>query len=120
MYQVTILDEATVDIDDLVDLLNDSQIVILNSIHRELCHVLRDQATPAMENWDGQSPLVRYEEIKFLASPHYGGLAPTMWHGDLIDLECSLRDKIVHRAMQAWLTRGSPKRFRYTNRAGVA
>ncbi|GLO09845.1 TPA: hypothetical protein QEM76_006029 [Pseudomonas putida] len=116
MYRVTVLDHTSIDIEELVEMLNEHHIVVATSVHRELALKLRDDATKALQDWQGDAPLIRCDEVNVKVFQSFGGLAPTFWRDDLISLEYSSIVEIVNRAVHTWVARGSAKHFCYTNR----
>ncbi|MFJ3449680.1 hypothetical protein ACIPM0_15875 [Pseudomonas sichuanensis] len=120
MHQVAVLNNTTIYIEDLVKRLDDHHIVVINSTMREQAQGLRDKAVRAMQDWKDRGPIIIYSEFEVVVSPHLRWFAPTIWHAGNNELNLSQTGRLVERAVQIWVARGSANQFLYTNRAQVA
>lgn len=116
MHQVAVLDHAVIEVSELVDALNDHHVVVMNSLMRGQARELKNETTQGMRRWNGKGPDAYYYEFEVkVAGDRW--FAPTMTHSDLNTLNLADTGKLVQRAMEVWVARGSALHFLYTNTA---
>ncbi|URM27070.1 hypothetical protein LLY42_24945 [Pseudomonas frederiksbergensis] len=116
MHQVAVLDHAVIEVSELVDALKAHHVVVMNSLMRGQARELKNKATLAMRRWNGEGPDAYYYEFEVkVAGDRW--FAPTMTHSDRNNLNLFETGKLVQRAMEVWVARGSALHFLYTNTA---
>jgi len=114
MYQAVVLNHTVIDVEEFVDELNDHQVVILNSIMDERAGELRNQAEIEMKNWRGVGPAIYFYQPRIVIEG-YPWWISTFMHSTKHPLNFCETTRLVQRAVETWISRGSSERFLYTN-----
>jgi len=115
MYQAVVLNHTLIDAETIVDELNAHHVVVLNSIMDETVNLLRKQAQDKMKNWRGKGPDIYYYQPRLSINDEPWWIA-TLMHSTKHTLDINGTTRLVQRAVEAWISRGSAERFLYTNR----
>jgi len=115
MYQAVVLNHTVIDAETIVDELNDHHVVVLNSIMDETVDLLRQQAQDKMKNWRGIGPAIYYYQPCLMIEGDPWWIA-TLMHSTKHALNLNETTRLVQRAVEIWISRGSAERFLYTNR----
>jgi len=116
MHQVLVIDDAIVDIEQLVMALRSHHIVVLNCTMRRTAEKLRHEAEQVMSRSKREEPYVDYNEFEITVEAERW-FAPTMSHSELNDLNLADTWNLVERAIRVWVSRGRANHFLYTNRS---
>ena len=115
MYQAVVRNHTIIDVEDFVDELNTHHVVVLNSIMDERARELVKQAEIEMKNWRVDGPSVFFYEPRIMIDG-YPRWISTFMHSTKHQLDFCETTRLVQRAVETWISRGSAERFLYTNR----
>jgi len=115
MYQAVVLNHTVIDVRDIVDDLNDHHVVVLNSVMDDTASQLRKQAEAEIKNWRGEGPSIYFYQPRIMIDGDPWWLS-TFMHSTKHQLNFFETTKLVQRAIEIWISRGSAERFLYTNR----
>lgn len=114
MHQVFISDDAEVEIDELLTLLNAHHIVVLNAVMRTQARDIRKLASAAIKDYRGEGPNVHLFEFEVPMDTERWSM-PTFTHSTRNQLDIEQTHRIVDRATRVWVDRGMAKHFLYIN-----
>lgn len=115
MYQTVVLNRTVIDARDIVDELNDHHVVVLASIMDDTASQLRKQTEVEMKDWRGEGPSIYSYQPRIVIDGDPWWLS-TFMHSTKHQLNFLETTKLVQRAVETWILRGSAERFLYTNR----
>ncbi|ETU79896.1 hypothetical protein Q095_00349 [Pseudomonas aeruginosa PS50] len=108
MYQVVVLNRAIIDADTIADELNDHHV-------DEIVGQLRKQAEDKMKNWRGKGLSIYYYQPRLMIEGDPYWIA-TLMHSTKHFLNFTETTRLIQRAVETWISRGSAERFLYTSR----
>jgi len=114
LHQVFISDDAEVEIDELLILLNAHHIVVLNAVMRTQARDIRKLASAAIKDYRGEGPHVHLFEFEVPIDTERWSM-PTFTHSTRNQLDIEQTYRIVDRATRVWVDRGMANHFLYTN-----
>ncbi|MNI44536.1 hypothetical protein D3C73_989160 [compost metagenome] len=114
MHQVFISNDAEVEINELLTLLNAHHIVVLNAVMRTQARDIRNLASAAIKDYRGQGPQVHLFEFEVPMDTERWSM-PTFTHSKRNQLNIEQTHRIVDRATRVWVDRGMANHFLYTN-----